>query len=43
VGEQELDLYSRLGLFTVRVALEKGSNNAEEAKKLDDIFREGCI
>ncbi|MFX4263533.1 Rossmann-like and DUF2520 domain-containing protein [Pelotomaculum propionicicum] len=43
VGEQELDLYSRLGLFTVRVALEKGSINAEEAKKLDDIFREGCI
>lgn len=42
-GEQELDLYSRLGLYTVRVALEKGSVNAEEAGKLDDIFREGFI
>lgn len=43
VGEQELDLYSRLGLYTVRAALEKGSINAEEAKKLDDIFREGFL
>lgn len=43
VGEQELDLYSRLGLYTVRVALEKGSINAEQAKNLDDILREGCI
>lgn len=41
VGEQELDLYSKLGLYTVRVALEKGSINAKEAKKLDDILREG--
>lgn len=43
VGEQELDLYSRLGLYTVRAALEKNSINAEEAKKLDDIFREGFL
>jgi predicted short-subunit dehydrogenase-like oxidoreductase (DUF2520 family) len=42
VGEQELDLYSKLGLYTVRIALEKGSISAEKAKKLDDIFREGC-
>ena len=41
VGVQELDLYSRLGLYTVRVALEKGSISAEEAKNLDDILREG--
>jgi len=43
VGGQELDLYSRLGLYTVGVALEKGGINAEEAKKLDDIFREGFL
>ncbi|MDD2553479.1 MAG: DUF2520 domain-containing protein [Desulfotomaculaceae bacterium] len=43
VGEQELDLYSRLGLYTVRVALEKGSINAEEAKMFEELLREGCI
>lgn len=43
VGGQELDLYSKLGLYTVRVALEKGSINAEEAKRLEELLREGCI
>ncbi len=43
VGEQELDLYSRLGLYTIKIALEKDGINAEEAKKLNDIFREGIL
>ncbi len=43
VGEQEWDLYCRLGLYTIKVALEKGSINAGEAKKLDEIFREGIL
>ncbi|MDD4334324.1 MAG: DUF2520 domain-containing protein [Desulfotomaculaceae bacterium] len=43
IGGQELDLYSRLGFYTIGVALEKGSINAEEAKRLDDIFREGFL
>lgn len=40
-GEQELDLYCRLGLYTVKVAVEKGSISAEEGKKLEEIFRGG--
>jgi len=39
VGAQELELYCKLGLYTVKVALEKGSINAEEAKKLEEILR----
>ncbi len=38
VGEQELELYCKLGLYTVKVALEKGSISAEESKKLEEIF-----
>lgn len=38
VGEQELDLYCKLGLYTVKVAVEKGTIGAQEAKKLEEIF-----
>jgi len=38
VGEEERDLYCKLGLYTVKVAVEKGTINAEEAKKLEGIF-----
>lgn len=40
VGEQELDLYCKLGLYTVKVALEKGSISAGQAEKLEEIFKE---
>lgn len=34
VGGEELDLYRRLGIYTVRVALEKGSISREQAEEL---------
>lgn len=40
VGRQELDLYRDLGLYTVKVALEKGSISAGQGKGLEDIFKE---
>lgn len=39
VGEQELDLYRRLGLYTVKVALEKGSISPEQGDKLKDTLK----
>lgn len=41
VGEQELDLYRKLGLYTVGVALEKGSISDGQGEKLAEIFK-GC-
>ena len=42
VGEQELELYCKLGLYTVKVALEKGSISAEEAQRIEDILLRRC-
>lgn len=41
VGEEELDLYCRLGLYTIRVALEKGSITPEQAQEMERIFMSG--
>ncbi len=41
VGREELELYCRIGLYTVRVALEKGSISADQAEKLAGIFEGG--
>jgi len=41
VGGPELELYRRLGLYTVRVALEKGSINAGQGETLVRIFEGG--
>jgi len=38
IGEEELDLYCRLGFYTVKVALEKGSISSEQGKRLEEIF-----
>ncbi len=40
VGPQEMELYCKLGLYTVRVALEKGSIDAAQGEKLTGIFKE---
>lgn len=38
VGKQELELYRVLGLYTLKVALEKGSISLDQERKLHDIF-----
>jgi len=38
VGEQELDLYRKFGLYTIKVALEKGSITADQGEELKKIF-----
>jgi len=38
VGKEESDLYSALGLYTVSIALEKGSINRDQAVQLRKIF-----
>lgn len=40
VGEEELNLYRALGLYTVRVALEKGSIDDRQAAQLKEVFNE---
>jgi predicted short-subunit dehydrogenase-like oxidoreductase (DUF2520 family) len=40
VGRQELDLYRDLGLYTVMVALEKGSITESQGRDLEEIFKE---
>jgi predicted short-subunit dehydrogenase-like oxidoreductase (DUF2520 family) len=40
VGREELNLYRTLGLYTVRVGLEKGSINRAQAAQLEKIFTE---
>ena len=40
-GRIEMDLYRELGLYTVGVALEKGSISAEQGEKLKEIFQGG--
>jgi predicted short-subunit dehydrogenase-like oxidoreductase (DUF2520 family) len=40
IGGLELELYRKLGLYTVEVALEKGSINAEQGEKMEHIFKE---
>ncbi len=39
VGKPELDLYRKLGLYTVEVALEKGSISAGQGKKIREILK----
>jgi predicted short-subunit dehydrogenase-like oxidoreductase (DUF2520 family) len=39
VGPLELDLYRKLSLYTVRVALEKGSISPAQAQDLESIFK----
>lgn len=39
VGRQELDLYRKLGLYTVKVALEKGSISADQGERLEEILK----
>jgi len=41
VGKEELDLYRALGLYTVRVAREKGSIDDRQAAQLKEVFGEG--
>lgn len=43
VGRQELELYCKLGLYTVTVALEKGSISAGQARELEKIFKEADL
>jgi len=38
VGKQEMDLYRILGLYTIKVAFEKGSINLDQVEKLNEIF-----
>lgn len=42
VGEEEFNLYRLLGLYTVRVALEKGSIDQGQAEQLKKILAEYC-
>lgn len=39
VGEDEMDLYCKLGLYTVKVALEKGSINQKQGRQLEELLR----
>ncbi|MEW6424378.1 MAG: DUF2520 domain-containing protein [Bacillota bacterium] len=43
VGEEELNLYRALGLYTVRVALEKGSIDERQGAELRQIFSDKHI
>jgi len=40
VGDQELELYRKLGLYTVKVALEKGSISPARGEAMEEIFKE---
>lgn len=39
IGEEESGLYRRLGLYTIRVALEKGSISQAQGVRLEEIFK----
>ncbi|OPY56704.1 MAG: Rossmann-like domain protein [Pelotomaculum sp. PtaU1.Bin035] len=39
VGGQEWELYRKLGLYTVKVAMEKGSIDLNQVERLEEIFR----
>lgn len=43
VGKQEMDLYRILGLYTLKVALEKESINLDQEERLKEIFEEACM
>ncbi|OPY63262.1 MAG: Rossmann-like domain protein [Pelotomaculum sp. PtaU1.Bin065] len=43
VGKQEMDLYCVLGLYTIKVALEKGSINQDQEERLKEIFKEAYV
>lgn len=41
VGDEEAQLYRLLGLYTIRVAREKGSITGEQAQQLERVLRDG--
>lgn len=43
VGRRETDLYRVLGLYTLKVALEKGSINRDQEERLKEIFEEAYV
>lgn len=38
IGKDEIDLYCKLGLYTIKVALEKGSIDQKQSKQLEELL-----